>query len=232
MTPGPPTDVPEEESHLRLMEELTRGIYFGLLSVGVVLVAACAPAVMETPATEATATSVTELESATTEADSPIASPAQELSSDQPDGLDILELQRTSPDTDGDGIVNFHDNCPFVPNFDQIDKNGDGIGDVCYVVVLARADLEMRVGAYVGQTLLVERPPGVIVEEAVWPDSCLGLPSTETCVQGETPGYRLVLRGWTERSGQMYLYHTDKIETFRFVGPIGAPYQPSGADRL
>lgn len=34
-------------------------------------------------------------------------------------------------DGDGDGIPNNGDNCPLVPNPDQADRDGDGIGDAC-----------------------------------------------------------------------------------------------------
>lgn len=36
-----------------------------------------------------------------------------------------------SPDSDGDGVPNLLDNCPFTKNPDQKDSNGDGIGDAC-----------------------------------------------------------------------------------------------------
>lgn len=35
------------------------------------------------------------------------------------------------PDRDGDGIPDPNDNCPDVFNPDQLDSNGDGIGDAC-----------------------------------------------------------------------------------------------------
>jgi len=35
------------------------------------------------------------------------------------------------PDTDGDGVPDSIDNCPFVPNPDQSDVNESGLGDVC-----------------------------------------------------------------------------------------------------
>ena len=34
-------------------------------------------------------------------------------------------------DPDGDGIPNYADNCPDISNPDQIDSDGDGVGDVC-----------------------------------------------------------------------------------------------------
>jgi len=34
-------------------------------------------------------------------------------------------------DSDGDGIPDGYDNCPFVANPDQLDQNGNGIGDAC-----------------------------------------------------------------------------------------------------
>jgi hypothetical protein len=35
------------------------------------------------------------------------------------------------PDRDGDGIPDYQDNCPDVPNPDQLDIDGDGVGTAC-----------------------------------------------------------------------------------------------------
>eukprot|EP01130_Rhizamoeba_saxonica_P009281 TRINITY_DN376_c0_g1_i10.p1 TRINITY_DN376_c0_g1~~TRINITY_DN376_c0_g1_i10.p1 ORF type:complete len:955 (-),score=262.83 TRINITY_DN376_c0_g1_i10:452-3289(-) len=46
----------------------------------------------------------------------------------------VLKLQNNPPndtDTDNDGIPDVDDNCPFTPNPNQEDCNGDGIGDAC-----------------------------------------------------------------------------------------------------
>ncbi len=34
-------------------------------------------------------------------------------------------------DADGDGVIDSLDNCPFVPNRDQLDTDGDGVGEAC-----------------------------------------------------------------------------------------------------
>ena len=41
------------------------------------------------------------------------------------------DTPETTDDTDGDGIVDPLDNCPAVPNPDQADCDGDGLGDAC-----------------------------------------------------------------------------------------------------
>jgi len=35
------------------------------------------------------------------------------------------------PDSDGDGVPDAIDNCPTIPNANQVDSDGDGIGDAC-----------------------------------------------------------------------------------------------------
>jgi Thrombospondin type 3 repeat len=49
--------------------------------------------------------------------------PAKELSFD--------DAVKASSDTDGDGLVDIRDNCPFNANGYQADRDGNGVGDVC-----------------------------------------------------------------------------------------------------
>lgn len=129
--------------------------------------------------------------------------------------MSLDEALAISPDSDGDGVRNLLDNCPFVPNADQADNDGDEIGDVCYVIRLAEKDLAER---FDGSPAVLGI--GVVkVTEVVWSSKCLGLASLETCAQVKTPGYQLVLRV-AQAAGQEYLYHTDQIESYQFVGPV------------
>ena len=45
--------------------------------------------------------------------------------------FDVLRGVVASPDTDQDGVPDWSDNCPRVPNADQADADGDGVGNVC-----------------------------------------------------------------------------------------------------
>ncbi|MBI3155304.1 MAG: thrombospondin type 3 repeat-containing protein [Burkholderiales bacterium] len=58
----------------------------------------------------------------------------------------LLVLQRSvgggCVDTDRDGVCDVDDNCPAKANPDQKDSDGDGIGDVCDQVSVARCDVD------------------------------------------------------------------------------------------
>lgn len=47
------------------------------------------------------------------------------------DFFTTLQAVVASPDSDQDGIPDWSDNCPQVPNPDQADSDGDGVGNVC-----------------------------------------------------------------------------------------------------
>jgi len=49
---------------------------------------------------------------------------------------DLLEVDLEVPDSDGDGVADSVDNCPFVYNPDQADSDGDGIGDACEPILV------------------------------------------------------------------------------------------------
>src|SRR6185369_17279612 len=42
-----------------------------------------------------------------------------------------IDHKNPTPDTDGDGKLDFEDNCKTTQNADQNDSDGDGVGDVC-----------------------------------------------------------------------------------------------------
>jgi hypothetical protein len=89
------------------------------------------------PDTTADVLSSTRALGETTAADAapePIGSPAPgaELEPLFPNDERLIEFAETmSVDTDEDGVLNIHDNCPFVANPGQADRDGDTIGDVC-----------------------------------------------------------------------------------------------------
>jgi hypothetical protein len=61
----------------------------------------------------------------------PVADPGSLPDASQDAGAVPDAAPPASPDRDGDGIPDSADNCPDVPNVDQVDVDGDKIGDAC-----------------------------------------------------------------------------------------------------
>ncbi len=66
----------------------------------------------------------------------PTTQPSQDVATSPPSSGDPSATLATIVDLDGDGVPDAQDNCPFY-NPDQADSNGDGLGDVCDVVLVA-----------------------------------------------------------------------------------------------
>jgi hypothetical protein len=43
----------------------------------------------------------------------------------------VIPVTEPRGDFDSDGVINFTDNCPMVPNADQLNADGDRLGDAC-----------------------------------------------------------------------------------------------------
>lgn len=142
------------------------------------------------------------------EPDSSVRSPVDEITLDE-----ALSL---SPDEDSDGVLNLLDNCLSVPNPDQADGDGDGVGDACdglsYQIERVKQDLARRLNVSVNDIRVIE------TEEVTWPNLCLSIPHEEnlgSCGETEVPGYRITL----EASGREYEYRTDQTSFFRLASP-------------
>jgi hypothetical protein len=91
----------------------------------------------------------------------------------------VFGLEPTAGDEDGDGIVDSEDNCPSVPNPDQFDSDGDGVGDACASCATPTGIDVDRDGYDDGcDRCLGPGPTGVDIDEDGIDDGC------DTCING------------------------------------------------
>lgn len=58
--------------------------------------------------------------------------------------INFTDIDCLSSDADNDSIPDVMDNCPQVANVDQVDSDGDGVGDVCVVSAVLESHVEVR----------------------------------------------------------------------------------------
>ena len=63
------------------------------------------------------------------------------------DGNAMIRALAAAPDRDGDGVADEIDNCPDVYNPDQLDSDGDGVGDACQYG-MCRVTPDLRIGGW------------------------------------------------------------------------------------
>ena len=99
----------------------------------------------------------------------------------------VFEVPNPNPDPDADGVRDPDDNCPTVPNPDQIDSNGDGFGDACVdpsVSFPSNATVHPTVIAGFGTTV----DQGAVIDEDVVLGNMVGISRNTTIGPGTTIG--------------------------------------------
>jgi len=114
-------------------------------------------------------------------------------------------------DSDEDGHSDYIDNCPFVPNADQLDSNGDGIANACNMIEDAKEILAENLGLSDATGIFVRET----VEEAIWTNDCYELYTF--CTNGVYPGYKIVLH--VPIAEKDYLFYATKGFKPIYYGP-------------
>lgn len=85
--------------------------------------------------------------------------------------LDFVVQNSPQTDTDGDGVADASDNCPFLANPQQTDTDGDGIGDLCDETTTTEKSITVEgisEGDTVSGAIFVEAiPSGISGDDAV-----------------------------------------------------------------
>ena len=95
----------------------------------------------------------------TPESDTIISTPAIDVSGPvrEMSHKELVTALYGSDDVDGDGVVNYQDNCAFSPNPTQADSNANNIGDACDPLTTVLADLSIR-AAVIQHEFLINDP--------------------------------------------------------------------------
>ena len=163
------------------------------------------------------------------------------------------------PDADGDGLPDDQDNCPSVTNHDQLDSDGDGIGDACKETLpppaTAAADNDASDDADPGQPDTCPEVsdadqqviPGDPCEETLILDPDANAVSASTSLDADQPGISLqktvaptvidapgslTYTFRIENTGNAVLTGIDLNEQYLNLGPLDCDATAAGAQPL
>jgi hypothetical protein len=157
----------------------------------------------------------------------PLEEPQPDLSTELLDGY--------PPDSDGDGILDYQDNCPTAYNPDQVDSNGNGIGDACEKLLTVT---KIGGGGGAGAGVMAIQAEG-------WSGTVTSVPAGifcgDDCTEGYLdntvvtltvhPGVKSYFVGWSEDCSGMdfttqVTMDADKTCTATFGYPVGGVVVP------
>lgn len=114
-------------------------------------------------------------------------------------------------DSDEDGFSDSEDNCPFVPNKDQLDSDENHIADACNMIEDAKEILAENIGLSDTEGIFVVKT----VTEVIWSNDCYEL--YLYCTNGVFPGYKILLQ--VPLAEREYLFYATKGFKPVYYGP-------------